>query len=141
MPVEARGYRVVCTIRNPYTRMLSAWKWMNTIKKNQCSPDSFTEFVKRHTPLWGLDPISKDLGHMLKMVKYFVRTESIEEDLRALPWVPDTYSAPKNTYRSNYKGFAPYALYDEEAQEKVRRLYCGDFAEFGYDPDVIPTVF
>ena len=121
--------------------MLSAWKWVNTVRKDRHAPENFTEFVRKHTPLWGLDPISKDLGHKLKMVKYFVRAESIEEDLRALPWVPDTYSAAKNTYRSNYNGFSPAALYDEEAQEKFRRLYCGDFAEFGYDPDVVPATF
>ena len=141
VPIDGAGYSVVCTVRNPYTRMLSAWKWTNAVGKQRYSPESFTEFVRKHTPLWGLPPISKDLGHKLKMVKYFVRTESIEKDLRALPWVPDTHSFPKNTYCSNYKGYTPTALYDEEAQEKVRRLYCGDFAEFGYDPDVIPATF
>jgi phage-related protein len=78
---------------------------------------------------------------MLKMVKYFVHTESVEDDLRALPWVPDTHSFPKNNYRSDYCGYAPPALYDEESQEKIRRQYCGDFAEFGYDPGVIPATF
>ena len=141
MPVAARGYHVVCTVRNPYTRVLSAWKWLNAIHKNRYSPDSFTEFVRKHTPIWGLQPVSRDLGHMLKMVKFFVSTESVEDDLRALPWVPDTHSFPKNRFRSDYCGYAPPALYDEESQEKIRRQYCGDFAEFGYDPDVIPATF
>lgn len=141
VPIDGAGYAAVCTVRNPYTRVLSAWKWLNTIREGHYAPTDFKEFVRKHTPIWGLPPISRELGHMLKRVKYLIRTESVEDDLRALPWVPDTYSFPKNKYRSDYCGYAPHALYDEESQERVRRQYCGDFAEFGYDPDVVPETF
>jgi len=75
------------------------------------------------------------------MVTHLIHTESVEDDLRALPWVPDNTPFPKNLYRSDYRGYSPRALYNEEIQEKIKQIYMGDFVEFGYDPNMVPTKF
>ena len=141
VPLDGAGYSIVCTVRNPYTRALSAWKWLNQIHKNEYSPHDFKEFVRKRTPIAGVRPVSQELGHMLEMVKYLVRVESVEADLRALPWVPSTQVFPPNAYRSNYHARVPSDLYDEETRKRVHQLYHEDFVEFDYDPNVIPNKF
>tara|TARA_B100000809_G_C14932959_1_gene457558 strand:- start:181 stop:726 length:546 start_codon:yes stop_codon:yes gene_type:complete len=141
IPAGGEDYDIICTVRNPYIRALSVWKWQNAIKKNRCCHDNFPEFMRQHHDAGGINPISKDLGSLRKTVKYLIHVESIEEDLRSLPYISKDYVFPKNNFRSNYHGHNPQTLYDEESQEHVRRLYAGDFIEFGYDSEEIPKTF
>jgi hypothetical protein len=139
IPTGGEDYAVICTARNPYIRMLSVWKWQCGIKKNRCG--NFPEFMRKHHDACGITPISKDLGSLRKTVKYLIHVESIEEDLRALPWIPGDYVFPKNNYRSDYHGQNPRDLYDDETQDHVRKLFVEDFIEFGYDSEEIPKTF
>lgn len=130
---EFADYKVVCTVRNPYHRVLSAWKWLNEVGRGGESfyADSFADFVRRIMP-HGILPITSELGRLVEKVDYVIHLESCERDLKKIPYFPANLEFPDNTYRSEYR-LTPGEYYaDPCLVDAVWKTYREDFETFGY---------
>ena len=83
IPAGCEDYDVICSVRNPYSWLLSVWHWDNfypgVAEKDRIS---YAEYVARGN--WELNGFSE---HIVKSdIKYFIRYEHIKEDLSKIPW-------------------------------------------------------
>jgi hypothetical protein len=122
-PPGTDGYEVVATVRCPFRRMLSAWKWLSVIRDN--IPDDFKEFVHA-TELWQktLSPLT--VHYDVSKVSRVVRLEHYEHDIRKLQILPDGFELPRNTFDSGL-GVCPLAdFYGTEELAVVESEYKND---------------
>ena len=83
IPEGCENYEVICTVRNPYSWLLSIWHWDNFYPSvSEKDRISYAEFVeKRSSDLEGI------MNNLLKAeIKYLIRYESIKEDIVKIPW-------------------------------------------------------
>lgn len=83
VPRGCGNYDVVCTVRNPYSWLLSIWHWDNfhpgVSEKDRVS---YAEFVEnRSSDLEGI------MNNILKAeIKYVIKYESIQQHIVNIPW-------------------------------------------------------
>jgi len=131
---EYAEYEVVCSVRNPYLRALSAWKWMNLVGESAYCSDSFPDFVRRVIP-GHIFSIVLVLGSLIEDVDYFIRLECLEKDLKKIPSFPEHFEFPDNTYQSSYR-LSPKEYYaDQSVADRIWDTYREDFETFGYARD------
>ena len=131
---EYDDYSVVCSIRNPYFRALSVWKWVNMVGEDKFYPHSFPDFVRRVVP-GHAGPITDELGSLIERVDYFIRIEHCEKDLKKIPSFPEHFVFPSNTYQSSYS-LSPKEYYaDRRVADRIWDIYRKDFETFGYVRD------
>ena len=121
-------------VRNPFDRMVSAWKWQTEVAK-VIAPVTLTEFIRTrpasHTyaAKFTLDGMSPEAS--VKCFDYVGRFETLSESLRELceilhieaSDIPHTNSTVKFSYRE---------YYDEESKGLLQSRYDRDLDLFGY---------
>ena len=128
---EFSDYRVICSVRNPYRRALSCWKWMNLVNDDRFHPQDFDKYVQHVFPRQCL-AISAALGEDIRRIDYVVRLENLAEDLAAIPEFPEDHVWKENGFASDYdKSFEEYFT-SPETEDRVWTVYGGDFTSFGY---------
>ena len=131
---EYADYAILCAVRNPYWRVLSAWKWMNQIGSRRFCPDSFEDFVRRVVPGHTF-PITIALGSEIEKVNHFIHIEHVEKDLKKIPSFPKDFKFRKNTFQSSYR-LSPKEYYaDHRLADRIWDTYREDFETFGYTRD------
>ena len=98
-PPNTENFDLICTVRNPYSWLLSVWHWDNfypgVAEKDRIS---FAEYVKRQQ--WELIGFS---NHIVNAnIKYLIRYESIKQDLAKIPWF--NINRPEVNYRLTHNG-------------------------------------
>ena len=142
IPKGCEDYEIICTVRNPYSWLLSIWHWDNfyegVAEKDRIS---FATYVERQQ--WELTDISKHLLH--NHITYPIRYEFIKDDLRRIPWydydeneinlhINKNYNKsenlkrlPENTLVSDYM-----AHYTQKELDTVKNKLLPLFKRFGY---------
>ncbi len=145
VPPGKADYTVLVSVRNPYARMASVYRWLEVIGGRPDIP--FGEWLRtgqaNQPYITGVDKM------VAKAVKpgqpvHLLHTESLEDDLLAVPAIardyrdcPSVRIAFDRSIRTNrYKDVASFQpLYDEDAVRVVRVACAGQFEEFGYMPE------
>lgn len=142
IPKGCEDYEIICTVRNPYSWILSIWHWDNfhegTAEKDRLS---FSQYVENG--IWELTDISKHLLH--NYITYPIRYEFIKDDLRRIPWFnykedevnmfinrnnnksENLKRLPENTLVSDYM-----AHYTQKELNTVKNKLLPLFKRFGY---------
>ena len=131
---DCEHYEVICSIRNPYRRALSTWKWMNLVGDDKFFPNSFPDFVHSVAPGWA-SPITTVLGSLVDRVDHFVRLEHCEMDLKKISSFPKDLSFPGNSFQSSYCSPPKEYYADRGVEDKIWEIYRMDFETFGYTRD------
>jgi hypothetical protein len=142
IPKGCEDYEIICSIRNPFSWMLSVWHWDNFYPGfPESDRVTFENYVKSEKWLvWGLcDTILE------KEIKYPIRYENMEEDLLKIPWfVFDESVKPllkqHNSCKSenllrvkNNEQFSDYSkYYTEETFEIVKDNLLPFFQKYNY---------
>ncbi len=143
-----RSMHVVSFVRNPYTRLASAWA--DRVRNRGLSlgglgdgrPDfaTFVGRVERADPR-SVNPHVRAQSTLLKSVEldFLGRMETLDDDLGRLAvylGVDPSTVAPRNVTGA---GSSLVELYSDDLAARVMGLYRADFERFGYDPLVVPT--
>ena len=126
-------------VRNPFSRMISAWIYLGTQK-------TFNEFVKEflakikvnnketyisNSPQFHVSSYFSSKFHIQDM-NYIGRTETLQEDLNIVCdkiGIPPKKLPHKNT--TEHKHYTEY--YDDETRQIVAEKYAKDIEYFGYE--------
>lgn len=83
IPQGCEDYDIICTVRNPFSWLLSVWHWDNFYPGVALQDRiTFSEYIKKGN--WELNGFS---NHILNTkIKYFIKYESIKEDIKKIPW-------------------------------------------------------
>ena len=133
------------TVRNPYERMVSWWKYLTSTNSpsGMRYTDNFHNFICIHVKNKNPNKIVKrtmfsyfSLGKEIKVNK-FIRYERLEEDFKS--FCDDVGIGKRellHTNRTNYsfsKGETYYrSFYDEESKKIVEGIFKADLDYFGY---------
>lgn len=127
-----KEYKIICSARNPYSKVLSLFKnfYENSTDK---SKDSFKKYVINDLPK----------GQMIKMVinpvlnkvpDYILRLENLTEDLLKLPFIHDVLTTKQvellSSHGKQLESWEEY--YDDEMKEIVYLYTKQHFDMFGY---------
>lgn len=121
VPESHQDGLIFMTVRNPYDRARSLWRF----HKYKGGPRTFEESATRNAD-WSLCVWRDFFGATLCL-----RIEDIEEEVRRLPFFDPGRPLPGHFRRT--RGWESFRL-DEGQRELVRRLYREDFEAFGYEP-------
>ena len=131
---EYSDYTFVCSVRNPYARVLSGWKWLNMVNGNKFFPDSFPDYVRCVVPSFMLS-VCTTLRHHIEDVDHFIRIENVKNDLEKIVVFPKNLEFPNNGFATTYR----YSLEEYYAESRVRDriwdVYREDFERFEYSRD------
>jgi hypothetical protein len=163
VPKEFEEFKIVCSIRNPYDRVLSLFTTFTTIgtqtvytkKTKQVFIDRFSFFVKQllfYSEVRKLDPNPEKNTILKKYVAkydfedripdYFIRAEHIKEDLSKLEFISESQmwkSEFFNDFISNnpYLNIKPYKfdeIYTFETAQLVFHYFKKHFFLCNYNP-------
>lgn len=143
------SYYVFSVVRNPYSRIVSAFNRALQRYAGQSGFDSFENFVETQLVLPEYQRISKFQGHLetqtsylknndgnLDSIKKIFKFENLEECYAKIteiyPNVPFLH-ANASPEEYNYKTF-----YTDDLANKVYAFYKDDFDNFGYSPSLTP---
>jgi hypothetical protein len=129
---EYSDYTFVCSVRNPYARVLSGWKWLNMVNENKFLPDSFPDYVRCVVPSFMLS-VCTTLSHHIEDVDHFIRIENVKNDLEKITIFPkDLNEFPANTFATTYR-YSMEEYYAEKCvRDRIWDVYREDFERFGY---------
>ena len=140
IPPGCEQYDVICSVRNPYSWLLSIWHWDNffpdVAEKDRIS---YAEFVEnRSSDLEGI------MDNILKVeIKYLIKYESIKESILKIPWF-NSYQLDFNLeYNGNMsenlircsdnKNFSDYLKhYTKKELDIVNNKFSALFDKLGY---------
>lgn len=128
---EFKDYTFVCSVRNPYTRVLSSWKWLNMVNQNKYYPESFADYVRCVVPSFMLS-VCTTLGPHIEDIDHAVRIEFVEKDLTNIEAFPKDFKFPENGYRTEYKYSLEEYYADAKVRDRIWDVYREDFDKFGY---------
>jgi hypothetical protein len=133
-PTENSTYFKFCFVRNPYSRIVSAWKYLKVQKWSKVSEDtSFKKFVKK----------SKNNSHvrpqchwthtrMVKNVDFIGRFENLQVDFDTIcDKIGIERQELPHKNKSKHKHYTEY--YDDETREIVAKKYAKDIEYFNYE--------
>jgi hypothetical protein len=128
-----QDYKVICSARNPYSRVLSLFKnfYQKTQEKNK---ETFKNYLKYDLPQ----------GQMYNMVvnpiltnrpDYIIRLEHMVDDLLKLPFILDVLTERQVRLLTEHgKPIDEWeSFYDEESKDIIRNLIPTHFEYFGYE--------
>jgi len=162
IPDEYKDYDLFATIRNPYTRAMSAWRQYYYLKhvihvwippSHMYKAKTFEDFLEHLLKIDKEYSDSDDLGiyRFFNLTKWFqnydmskmefIRVESLKDDLiRLFPEV-ELEKLEKCLHRKNKTNHLPNLskTFSKEAIEMIKIWAKDDFENFGYDPDEIPV--
>ncbi len=140
IPPGCEDYQIICSIRNPYTRAVSAY--IDLISDG--ATFDFKEYCYNHR--YKNYPNDVDLFYWyywkdLAVPDYFIRLEHIAEDWENIPRFIDNvknWDNHKSTVLHNsVAGEKPLDEYDENGHQKVTRFMDQEVADFIYEKDNI----
>lgn len=135
--IPPRGYFVFASVRNPYARWASCWRWVGEIASAPGAGDLSHYVTENPTDFVGWTnlaagrggPVSSIVGSLNSAVlDATVRQEHLAQDLRALPF------APRDWQVQQQPGGPWREFYDAETAQCVLQCWEDDFRSFGYDP-------
>lgn len=132
VPPECVGYAVIMTVRNPYTRAVSCWRWVRathgwpTVVASSANR-GFCQFVERVICTGYFPSLSAQLGSLEPDT--FLRFESLQEDINTLPFVLGHVDVSFITPEP----CAQY--YGDDEVELVRCAWREDFVRFDYSAE------
>ena len=130
-------YRIFCLIRNPFSRILSMWRWEKTVKGFFEGVDyqklKFKEFLLKHTWDWYFKP-QYDFIHAdhidINRVQ-LIRFENLQEDFDvACDKIGISRQQLPHKNKTKHKHYTEY--YDDETRTIVAEKYTKDIEHFGY---------
>ena len=132
-PTENSTYFKFCFVRNPYSRIVSAWKYLKVQKWSKVSEDtSFKKFVKKYKKnLHAKTHCHWTHTNGVKNIDFIGRFENLQEDFNVICnkiGIP-TKKLP-HINKTNHKHYTEY--YDDETREIVAKKYAKDIEYFGY---------
>lgn len=157
IPKEFLGHFVFATVRDPYTRSVSAWQhWLRTGKT---SPNVAFDWSLIESPLWRPDRPDRDFdferfskvifntrlsdypqgahwklqSEILDQIDtevHLLKYENLEADLNSLPFI-DNINLPRiGVYATKYGDWQQY--YTPEVETRIYETLKPDFERFGY---------
>ncbi len=140
---SAQDYHFFITVRNPFTRIVSCWRYIQARKQwstmvhqvmhEQLSGVSFRNFVLNTD--WSARPLADmlrpqaDYRTAMPVCHQIIRLEDFERGVRALPFLPDDQVVPfENSTNSNLLD----KHYGLQVARRVADFYRDDFIAFGY---------
>lgn len=134
-PLEFYQYFKFTIVRNPFDRLVSAWKWRSEIIKDH-EGQSFVDFIKarpiatRYSEKFRLDGMT--ISESLTLFDYIGRYEELENTYKFLF---NKFNIPllviPHTNKTNRLPYRDY--YDNESIKLVRQQYRADLELFNYD--------
>lgn len=146
-----------CFVRNPYSRILSAYldkivrsrpqkKWVSRwLKRPVCEPIAFLEFLDylsaeglgrnlHWAPQAAISPVP------VSRYNFIGRVEHLEDDLRFIveKLFGSSHGITNRTRHATGSSGKLKQFYGEEEMARVRELYRADFEAFRYPDDVLP---
>jgi hypothetical protein len=137
IPPFCDDYQIICAIRNPYTRAVSAYidlvdEGYSKSFKEYCFQDRYNDY-----------PNDKDLFYWyewkdLKVPDYFIRLEHMVEDWKKIISIQDKIGNIKEKTNINpVAGEKPLDEYDVNGHQKVTRFMDQEVADLIYEKDNI----
>lgn len=127
-------YLHITLVRHPYYRWLSYWKYaqngLNELKRVDVDPlTAILEMDFGWFQAWTSYGISVNTN---PRIDYVIHAETIEEDIRLLPFMPDDYvlDVPSVGRTSIPKG---YTWDESQLREEVYKRFKVDYDKLGYD--------
>lgn len=129
LPSQYSDYFTFCTVRNPYTRALSAYNHMMRdglgLPIEECCTIGNWHWAR---PIFNsLFKTSVVKNCVATHLDAFVKTENMEEDFNLLPFVNKNVSIPTLNQSNKYR-----VAYGLKVFEWVSEFYKADFDFFGY---------
>ena len=145
------NYLKIATCRNPFSRVISMWKFWNRILKKRKKPTTgFSYFVKNYAEMQKkiclifnkrekihfctcVDSVALSTDNLLSYtdIDFWVKTENLQEDFNI---ICDKIGIPKqqlpHVNKTKHKHYTEY--YDDETRELVVEKYAKDIEYFGY---------
>jgi hypothetical protein len=131
---EYSDYTFVCSVRNPYKRVLSGWKWLNKLNEGQFFPNSFSDYVRCVVPSLLLS-VCNTLRHHIEDVDHFVRIENVKNDLEKIAVFPLDLDFPENMFYTAYRYSTEEYYVESSVRDRIWDAYREDFERFGYSRD------
>jgi hypothetical protein len=134
IPQKYEDYSIICTARNPYTRLISAWNMsMNGThdeSKHISFKNYFSKTINNHLQAANGFPFGEDEFLLNTTPKYFLRVESLYHDYIQIPFI-------KNS-KLNKSGVL-YELCNKkihstgDKKRPLKEYYTEDMADYMYD--------
>jgi len=140
IPPGCEDYQIICAIRNPYTRAVSAYIDLMA----DGAPYDFKEYCYKHR--YNNYPNDKDLFYWyewkdLAVPDYFIRLEHITDDWEKIPKfmnnIKNWEEIKQQVAFNSVAGEKPLDEYDENGHQKVTRFMDQEIADFIYEKDNI----
>ena len=142
IPEGCEDYDIICTVRNPFSWMLSIWHWDNFYPGfSETEMLTFSQYVEREQ--WELSGISKNI--LNAKITYPIRYEFMKQDLMSIPWFDlDERLVNSQLNQNNYKSenlkrnpenkiVSDYlAHYTKKELDVIRAKFFPLFKRFGY---------
>ena len=130
IPVDLlKSCTIICSIRNPFSRIASLYSHHSGITKWRGTP-----FPGQVPNLYSFS-LWKFIKPIFEHVDDFIHLETLDEDIRKLPFVQDSKLALPNKFASNHPGQGWKKYYEDnpEAESLVLKLLGTDeFTKLGY---------
>jgi hypothetical protein len=138
IPPGCEGYKIICSIRNPYTRAVSAYIDLLAEGKTFSFKEYCLEFRYKNFPN------DKDLHYWnewqdLQVPDYFIRLEHIVQDWESIPefmaTITDWEDIKPRLVNNAYHGEAEQDEYDTNGHQKVTRFMDQAVADLIWEKD------
>ena len=128
--LHLESYKLFCTVRNPFDRAYSVWKWLSRlsdIKFDEWILNLNTDHMMNQTQLSHLN------HHSVKLIDInFIKFENLQQDFDGMC---HKISAPRRQLphknKTDHKHYTEY--YNDETREIVAEKYAQDIEYFGYE--------
>jgi hypothetical protein len=140
IPPGCEDYKIICSIRNPYTRAVSAY--IDLLAEGKTF--SFKEYCFEYR--YNNYPNDRDLFYWnewqeLGVPDYFIRLEHIVKDWESIPQfinnIKDWERLKPNLTTNSYHGEKPLDQYDANGHQKVTRFMDQEVADLIFEKDAI----
>tara|TARA_R110001592_G_scaffold138205_1_gene356808 strand:+ start:431 stop:1057 length:627 start_codon:yes stop_codon:yes gene_type:complete len=142
IPPGCENYKIVCALRNPYTRAVSSYIDLHDAGQET----NFENYIlnnryKDYSNNYNYDYFYYKQWKDIKTPDYFLRLENAEEDLKNIPEYVNNLPVPweevVSTVSHHYGGEKPLDKYDKKGHQKVARFYNQKLANEVYNNEKI----
>ena len=133
-PEECKSFFKFTIIRNPYDRLVSAWRWRRSIvKDHECS---LREFLMTRNDRWGYQAQPKLEGlsfdESLAKLDFIARFETLQDDIRYIFSVVGLdYTKYPHVNQTQHRPYWEY--FDKETLKLFNDKFGEDVEFFGYE--------
>lgn len=130
-----------CIVRNPFKRMVSEWRWQRTTRRSTSL--NFSDFVRRvevsltqSKTYWDNHwrPQSDFINENINSIMRLEKLNSDFPDFLAKHGFDSMDRIPRHG-RSKLGGRLPRLKVNDDALDRIRRIYARDFESFGYSTE------